>query len=285
VIDDDLRTALFIPTRAAAALHHKKLAADLQKDVPSTLRTIETWALNDYAPALKRLASLSDQERESIAASLARFTGLDPTLIDPQTLVDGRQQFAEQLLRDQKRVLARFDTRDVEGAPRPSGRAATVTRYLRSVLAFKTDLAYQGIEEGFTPQTGQRVLSVAARWKYNQGPQPAPGAAANASPATPARPVNLDAPPGGAQPWLRRAMVLNPSLKAFVAAGLYDSLNSCAANAQLVSRLEPPVAGNVIAKCYDGGHMMYDEPAIRRQVTTDVAVFYRNTLGSKSQRN
>ena len=82
VIDDDLRTALFIPTRAAAALHHKKLAADLQKDVPSTLRTIETWALNEYAPALKRLASLSDQERESIAASLARFTGLDPTLID-----------------------------------------------------------------------------------------------------------------------------------------------------------------------------------------------------------
>ena len=283
VLDDDLRTALFIPTRAAAAFHHRKLGPDLQKDLPTTLRTIETWALNEYGPALKRLASLSDQDRAAIAGTLARFTGLDPTLIDRQTLVVGRQQFAEQLLRDQKRVLARFDTRAVEGAPRTGSRSLTVNRYLRSVLAFKTDLAYQGIEEGFTPQTGQRVLSVAARWNYNQGPQPAPGAAANAPPA---RPANLDAPPGGAQPWLRRAMVLNPSLKAFAAAGLYDSLNSCAANAYLVSQLEQPLSANITAKCYDGGHMMYDEAAIRRQVTSDIAAFYRSTLDSKpSPRN
>jgi carboxypeptidase C (cathepsin A) len=286
VLDGNLRTALFIPTRAAAAFHHRKLGPDLQKDLPTTLRTIETWALNEYGPALKRLASLSDQDREAIASAVARFTGLDPTLVDRQTLVVGRQQFAEQLLRDRKGVLARFDTRDVEGTSRPSNRGATVNRYLRSALAFKTDLAYQGIEDGFTPQTGQRVLSVAARWNYNQGPQPAPGGA-NAPPATPpTRPANLDAPPGGAQPWLRRAMVLNPSLKAFAAAGLYDSLNSCAYNARLVSRLEQPFAGNITAKCYDGGHMMYDEPAIRRQVTSDVAAFYQSTLGSKpSPRN
>ena len=124
VIDDDLRTALFIPTRAAAAFHHQKLGADLQKDLPSTLRTIETWARNEYAPALKRAGSLSDQERDAIAGALARYTGLEPALIDRNTLVVGRQQFAEQLLREPKRVLARFDTRQVEGrrAPGPSQR-------------------------------------------------------------------------------------------------------------------------------------------------------------------
>jgi hypothetical protein len=36
----------------------------------------------------------------------------------------------------------------------------------------------------------------------------------------------------------------------------------------------PPLAANIIAKCYDGGHMMYEEPAIRRQVTSDIAAFY-----------
>jgi carboxypeptidase C (cathepsin A) len=32
------------------------------------------------------------------------------------------------------------------------------------------------------------------------------------------------------------------------------------------------------AMCYDGGHMMYDEPAVRLQVTRDVATFYQSTL-------
>jgi hypothetical protein len=193
----------------------------------------------------------------------------------------GRQQFAEQLLRDQKRVLGRFDTRDVEGTARASDRAATVNRYLRSTLGFTTDLAYQGNETGFTPDTGQRVPSVAARWNYNQGPQPPPG---QPPAAPPARPANLDAPPGGAQPWLRRAMAIDPSLKAFVAAGLYDSLNSCAANAYLVSKLEPPLAANITATCYEGGHMMYDEPDIRRQVTRDIEAFYKRAASGGSRR-
>ena len=271
VIDDELRTALFIPTRAAAAFHHQRLSTDLQKDLPTTLKTVETWARNEYAPALKSLGTLDGQEREAIAASLARFTGLDPSLIDRQTLVVGRQQFADQLLRDRKKVLARFDTRQVDGTRQAGGHHATVIRYLRSTLAFKTDLTYQGNEDGFTPQTGQRVLSVAGRWNYNQAP---PGA----------KPINADGPPGGAQPWLRRAMLLNPSMKAFAAAGLYDSLNSCAANAALVSQLEAPLSGNITAKCYLGGHMMYDDAAIRRQVTSDITAFYRTTMAAQASR-
>ena len=284
VIDDEMRTALFIPTRTAAAFHHQKLSADLQKDLPATLRQVEDWAKTEYAPALKRVGSLTEAEREAIAGQLSRYTSLDPGLIDKQTLVVGRQQFAEELLRDQKRVLGRFDTRDVEGPPPPSDRTSTVNRYLRSTLGFTTDLAYQGNEEGFTPQTGQRVQSVGARWNYNQGPQPPPGQPPAPPPAPSARPVPLDAPPGGAQPWLRRAMAIDPSLRAFVAAGLYDSLNSCAANAFLVSQLEQPFASNITAMCYDGGHMMYDEPAVRRQVTKDVAAFYQRTLTARISR-
>ena len=174
-------------------------------------------------------------------------------------------------------MLGRFDTRHVEGPP-PAGsrRAATVNRYLRETLQIKTDLAYLGIEEAFVPVAAgaQRPPSVGARWNYNQGPQPAPGA-----PAPPPAPrQNLDAPPGGAQPWLRRAMVINPALTAFVAAGLYDSLNSCAVNDVLVPALEPQFRRQTTARCYDGGHMMYDEPAVRVQVTRDVATFYQDTL-------
>jgi len=277
VMDEETWTALFVPTRAAAAFHHRQLSADLQTDLPATLRQVETWALTEYAPALKRLPTLSGPEREKIVQALARFTGIDPSLIDRQTLVLGRQQFAEQLLRDQGRVLGRFDTRISEEVAEPGERAAAVNRYLRATLGFNTDLAYQGNEEGYTPQNGQRVQSVGARWNYNQGPQPAAG---EPSPPPP-RPANLDGPPGGAQPWLLRAMTIDPSLKAFVAAGLYDSLNSCAANANLVAKLAQPFAANIAATCYDGGHAMYVDPAIRRQVTSDVARFYERTLSSR----
>ena len=60
-----------------------------------------------------------------------------------------------------------------------------------------------------------------------------------------------------------------------MAAGLYDSLNSCAANAFLVSNLEPALQRNMTAACYEGGHMMYDEPAIRIQMTKDVTAFIK----------
>ena len=269
----------------AAAFHHKKLAPELQNHLQATLRLAETWARTEYAPALKKASSLTDAERQAIVAQLSRFTGLDASLIDAQTLIVGRQPFAEQLLRDQKKVLGRFDTRDVEGPP-PEGsrREAAVNRYLRETLQFKTDLAYLGIEEGFVPvnaASGQRPPSVSARWNYNQGPQAPPGAPV---PPPPPR-QNLDAPPGGAQPWLRRAMVINPALSAFVAAGLYDSLNSCAVNDVLVATLEPPLRQQTTAMCYDGGHMMYEEPAVRRQVTSDVAAFYRTTLAARSSRH
>ena len=41
VLSDEMRTALFVPTRTAAAFHHKKLPPDLQTDWNSTLGKVE----------------------------------------------------------------------------------------------------------------------------------------------------------------------------------------------------------------------------------------------------
>jgi carboxypeptidase C (cathepsin A) len=156
VVPDEMRTALFVPTRTAAAFHHKKLPPDLQADRQRTLTQAEEWARTAYAPALAMRERLGDAEREDILKQLARFTGLDPSLIDPRTLTVGRQQFADQLLKTEGRVLARFDTHQTaneEKRPQP-GRQRVITRYLRSTLLFKTDLAYLGIEQGFAPAAG-----------------------------------------------------------------------------------------------------------------------------------
>jgi carboxypeptidase C (cathepsin A) len=284
VVPDEIKAALFVPVRAAAALYHRRLAPDLQADRERTLHEVETWALNEYAPALARNDGLSPDRRAAIVAQLSRFTGVDPGAVDSRTLVLARQQFAEQLLKDRHRVLERFDTRRTTDRAASAGRAALVYRYLRNDLGYATDLVYQGLEESYSPATGARPSSVGSRWDYNQAPAaPEPGGPSGSAPPPPPAPRQGadDGPPGGARPWLRRAMQLDPSLRAFVAAGLYDSLNSCLWNTYLVNHLEPSVRENITAACYEGGHMMYEDADNRVRLREDVRKFIQGALAGR----
>jgi carboxypeptidase C (cathepsin A) len=266
IVPDEMRTALFIPTRTASAFYHHKLAPDLQANRDRAVAEAERWARTVYAPALARVDSLTPDERAAIAAQLARFTGLDATLIDPSTLVVDRQFLLDHLLADRQRgSLGRFDTRQV-GAPAvdragESRRRARINRYLREELGFRSDLVYQGLEPGYS--ASPNAPSVNARWKYDQG-----------DPKVPVVARNTDGPPGGTPPWLRRALELDPALRAFVATGVYDSLNSCPGNVYLLSQAPRPLEARVAFRCYEGGHMMYEDRDARFALTRDVAQFY-----------
>jgi carboxypeptidase C (cathepsin A) len=262
VVAEEMRQALFIPTRTAAAHYHGRLPADLQTDLDSTLKKVEAWARTEYAPSLANRDSLTGPERQAILEKLARFTGLDPGLLDKDSLLLDRRRFAELLLRDKGLTLARFDTRQTTSQPtNRTGQVDLIGRYLRSVLQFRCDLAYAGLETGFSAAGISWRNSVGARWNYNQGTTP------------PKKPLTTDAPPGGSQPWLLRAMRINPSLKVFVATGLYDSLNSCAGNAYLINELDPEIRGNFTLVCYKGGHAMYHDGEVRIQMKNDIADF------------
>jgi carboxypeptidase C (cathepsin A) len=69
------------------------------------------------------------------------------------------------------------------------------------------------------------------------------------------------------------AIARDPKLRVLVAAGLYDSLNSCAANDVLRTTLDPAVAPNFTMKCYSGGHMMYRDALAREQLGADLRAF------------
>ena len=264
VVSDEMKAALFIPTRTASAFYHHKLPPDLQADRDRALAESERWARTVYAPALARLDSLSPDQRHAIASQLSRFTGLDVSRIDQQTLSVDRQFLLDHLL-EGRGTLGRFDTRQV-GAPRAdrvaeAQRRTLVNRYLRNELGFKTDLVYQGLEPGYS--ASREPASVNARWKYDQG-----------DPNVPVVARNTDGPPGGTPPWLRRAMELDPGLRAFVATGVYDSLNSCPGNAYALSRLPPREVERITFRCYEGGHMMYDDREARLALANDARRFY-----------
>ena len=64
--------------------------------------------------------------------------------------------------------------------------------------------------------------------------------------------------------------------RTFVAAGRYDSLNSCAANDYLLTQLVPADEGRITMRCYDGGHMMYEDRDARFALARDIRRFYRD---------
>jgi carboxypeptidase C (cathepsin A) len=269
IVPDAMRVAMFVPTRTASAFFHHKLAPDLQSDRDRAIGEAERWAKTVYAPALARVDALGSDERAAIAAQLARFTGLDPMLVDKGSLTVDRQFLLDNLLKDRGQgPLGRFDTRQAGGAvPTDRGeetrRRTLINRYLRDELGFKTDLVYQGLESGYSATPDPPGVN--ARWKYDQG-----------DPNVPVVVRNTDAPPGGTPPWLRRAMDLDPALRTFVATGMYDSLNSCSGNEYLLSQLPSRDAARITFRCYEGGHMMYEDREARVGLARDIGRFYQS---------
>src|SRR5262249_1331596 len=153
-----------------------------------------------------------------------KYTGVPPSRIDRAALGMTSPQFTSTLLKDRGFTLGRYDMRIVQPADAGRGGAAgdiasrnpIILRYLRDALGFKTNLAHQTLEAGWSPGAGGR--GVGARWTWNQADNSRPSVGSG------------DGPPGGSQPWTRRALALDPRLKVFVAAGKYDSMNSCADN-------------------------------------------------------
>ena len=288
---DAIRTALFVPARTATAFYHKALAPELLRDEAQTLKEAQAWALDTYAPAWEQRASLGDAERDRIIAGLAKYTGVPAAGIDRANLSMTSPQFTAALLKDRGVTLGRYDMRILQGAAAGgsaaagaggaagASRGAIILRYLRDDLGFKTDLTYQGLESGWSPAPGGRASGPGSRWVWNQGELALASGTDAARGANRAAVGSGDGPPGGSQPWMRRAMALNPQLRLFVAAGQYDSLNSCADNTWTVAHLDAAVTRRVTLGCYAGGHVMYDTKSARVKLKEDVAAFVGSDRG------
>lgn len=166
-----VRAALQLPSYTAAAHYWKKLPADLQADRQRALAEAEAWTRNEYIKALERRDSLTDSERRTILDRVARYSGLDASVLDPRTLVIGDLEFAYQLFRKEGRMLGLYDTRRATTSPsvipadvdpfmdpglvpqllHMNGTSVLLTRYFRKTLGFRSDLLYQGPFGGAYP--------------------------------------------------------------------------------------------------------------------------------------
>ena len=107
---NDLPFLTYLPSYAASAWYHKKLAPDLQQaDLPAVLKEVEQWTDREYASILARGDRLTEVERHEAAAKLARYTSLSPSDIDANNLRIGMSHFCKELLKQDRRSIGRFD--------------------------------------------------------------------------------------------------------------------------------------------------------------------------------
>jgi len=258
---NDLPFVLYLPSYAATAWYHKKLGPDLQqKPLAEVLAQAEAFASGEYNRALLLGAGMTAEQRASAVKQMARLTGLSEKFVDAADLRVPLQRFNAELLRDQRLVTGRFDSRYTspvrdplsEAAERdPSGDAvfsvfaSTFNDYVRTTLKFEEDRPYT-------------ILGGVGRWNWS-----AENGYADVSEI------------------LSDSMTANPFLKVHVSNGYFDMATPYYATRYTINhlRLPPALLKNIVQDDYTAGHMMYlNLPDLKKQ-KADLAKFLRTASG------
>jgi len=257
---DDLVYALELPTYAADAWYHEKVAADLRKkELRSFLGEVEGFAMGEYATALNKGDALPAAERQGVIDKLVRYVGLEGRYIDESNLRFDVAHFTRELLRDRHLTIGRLDGRLTAPSSRDTGETsefdpsialmvppftAAFTHYLRTELGYRTDVYYH-VSDGIQP------------WDY--GVQ---NGFADTAPA------------------LRNAFAKNPYMKVMVAAAYFDLATPYFAIEHTFNHmgLSPGMHQNVVWNYYRSGHMLYIDDASAAKLKRDVGEFIAGTL-------
>lgn len=255
-LGNDLPFILFLPTYAATAFYHGKVAPSEGQDLKAFLAEVEQFAAHDYTLALMKGDQLAAAEHSQIVQQLVAYTGLSARYIEQTNLRIHIHRFVKELLREDRRTVGRLDTRfkgiDRDAAGEhfehdPSYSAiqgsytATLNDYLRRELKFESDISYE------------ILTSLYEQWDYSKHQN---------------QYVNV-------AETLRNAMSKNPFLRILVANGYFDLATPYFATEYTINHLEldPILRDNIVMTYYEAGHMMYVHEQSLAQLSQDLATF------------
>jgi carboxypeptidase C (cathepsin A) len=253
--------ALRLPYYAATAWYHKKLPADLQqKDLLQMLPEVEEFTMREVLPAIHRGGQLSSAEKKSIAARMARYSGIAEQVWLQHNLDLPVNFFWKELMRDKGFTIGRLDSRYLgidrkEAGDRPDYNAELnswlhsftppINMYLRETLKYKTDFKYN-------------VFGNVSPWDRSNDQ------------------TGED---------LRKAMAMNPYLNVMVQSGYYDG--ACDYFNAKYNLWQLDAAGRFINrlsfKGYRSGHMMYLRKEDLASSNEDIRQFIKQSLPASNQ--
>jgi len=263
--DEAYITAL--PTYAATAWYHHRLAGDQPAALEPWLKAVEQFATGEYAEALQAGSELDPARRRAVAEHYSRVTGIPAAYVLKSDLRLEGGQFEKMLLDPSGLTTGRLDTRfsgpdmdplskeadyDPQSASISSAYVSAFNDYVRK------DLKYG---EG---KTYKPSIDVGANWSMDHQPPGAP---------TPLQGLT------NVMPDLAAAMKYNPTLKVMVNGGYYDLATPFFEGWYEMHHLPIPASlqGNIEYNYYQSGHMVYAHEEALKQLHDKVADFIRRT--------
>ncbi|MGM0524795.1 MAG: S10 family peptidase [Pseudomonadota bacterium] len=245
-----------LPYYAAAAWYHDALPQDLQnKDLLEVLDEVEQYTLDSYLPALAKGAMLSDSERQQVAETVSRYSGLSEEAVLSTNLSPDTSYFWKELLRDRDRTVGRLDSRYLGIDGRRAGDRPDYNAELTSWLhSFTPAINYYLREE----------LDFVTDVKYNM--------------FGPVHPWDRSNNNTGEQ--LRVAMAANPYLNVLVQSGYFDGATNYFDAKYTTWHLDRStlMKDRIDFKGYRSGHMMYLRRADLETANDDVRDFIIEAL-------
>lgn len=261
---NDVAYVGFLPSFAMTAYYHRKVAPDLQKlSLEEFAHSAETFASGEYAAALMKGDAMTAAERKAIVAKIARYTGMSEQFVNDSDLRIELPRFSTELLRDQRLMSGRLDSRLTAYMQDPlSGRAnfdpsegsirnsftPVFNDYVRRELGYKNDNLYYILGGGI------------GRWHYDEGQYP------------------------NVVPSLERAFAKNPDMRLFVAMGYYDMATPYWAVQYTLDHMtvSPQVrASRIQTDHFTAGHMMYIDAASMKKLREDLRRFIDEAIAKR----
>jgi len=242
---------VYLPLFATTALFHKKVEGE-REDI---LKQAREFAYGEYGAALLKGNEISEEEKHAVAEKLADLTGISAEIWKRKQLRLDPFEFRAELLRDEKKVIGRFDGRVVWDATSVDARNAEYDpSYALALGAFSTAmLAYLGDELGWEEDQPYEILTGVGPWKYGSD---------NSI-------VNV-------ADRLAGALRDNPKLRVLVMgahADLATPPEGMAYSLRQIVGFPPALKSRIEFTYYDAGHMFYLNPPDLKKARTDLVEF------------
>jgi carboxypeptidase C (cathepsin A) len=256
---NDVAYAAHVETYTATAWYHKKLPPELSGDLKKAVDESRAFAFGEYLVALAKGNRATSAERHAAAQKLARLTGLSVEFVERANLRIDPGRFRKELLRDQRLVVGRLDSRFTSVEKDAAGESD------------EFDFSNSALQGPYTAMF-QDYLKNELKWE-SELHYPTSGNV---------RPWNWDEFQNGymdmTEP-LRSAMSHNLFLKIFVAQGYYDMATVMGGMEYDFAHLgyDKTFVDRVSYGYYEAGHMIYIRPSAHKALKKDIAKFIQGT--------
>lgn len=255
----DLPHALFLPSFAATAWYHDALA-DKPENLEPFLDEVETFALEQYLPALTAGYTIAPERKREIAEQVAAYTGTTTSYWLKADLRVDHQQFLQELKRNNRLIAGRIDSRFIGPSINPLAETMDYDPFFPAVGPAYTaaffDYLHNELEFGRDEEYKTTAWPLDWDWSHRD-----PDGRRQVA-------VNL-------LPDLSRAMIMNPGLKLHIQQGYYDLATPFAATNYYIRHLDIPVEARdrIRYDLYPAGHMMYLHEESMQAYRDDLAAF------------